>query len=377
MLYLIFLVLGLLAVLGEIILIFLWIGAGWIHRKESLPSYFPKTCIIVPCKGISDDFRENIKAICNQNYKDYRIIFVIDSTEDPAYNELKQILGNNKARIEIAEFIEGCSGKIAALIKGIRTSDDVDVYVFADSDIRPHKDWLRYLVSHLKEEKIGATTGFRWYFPNNLQSSLLSTWNLSSILFMFYKNFNFTWGGSTAIRKRLFEKLDIENIWKRGFSDDLILTKAVKQAGYEIEFVPKCILESFDDADIHTFLKWGSTQFTWVKWYYPSIWLMSFIGLVGLKFLTLLGFALIITGFIIPGILMISTIFFEMIFGWLGFITLRKTMWYPKKRYSYSLAYAIMMPLVFFLISYNFFASFLKKEIVWKDRKYLKSESFK
>lgn len=374
MLYLIFLILGILAILGEIVLIFLWIGARWTHKKESLPSYFPKTSIIVPCKGISKDFRENIKAICNQNYKDYETIFVTDSTEDPAYNELKKLLNNNpKVRIEIAEFMEGCSGKIAALIKGIRTSDDLDVYVFADSDIRPHKDWLRYLVAHLREEKVGATTGFRWYFPNNLQSSLLSTWNLASVLFMFYYTLNYTWGGSTAIRKRIFEELDIENKWRYGFSDDLILTNAVKQAGYKIRFAPKCVVESFDDADIHTFFKWGTTQFTWIKWYYPSIWIMSFAGLVGLKLLTLLGVALLITGFTLPGLLMISTIFFEMIYGWQGFATLKKTMWYPKERHSFRLAYAIIMPVVFFLISYNFLASSFKKEIVWKERKYQKS----
>lgn len=374
MLNIIFLMLGILAILGEIVFIFLWIGANWIHRKESTPSYSPKTCIIVPCKGITKNFRDNIKAICNQDYKEYSIIFVTDSTEDPAYYELKELLNKNpKARIEIADFYKECSGKIAALIKGIRTSDDVDVYVFADSDIRPHRDWLRYLVSDLNEQKIGATTGFRWYFPCDLRSLLLSTWSLASVLFLFYNSFNYTWGGSTAIRKRLFEELDIENKWRYGFSDDLILTKAVKHAGYKIKFAPKCIIESFDDADIHTFFKWGAIQFTWVKWYYPSIWIISFVVLVGLKILTLLGVVLIITGFMIPGLLMISTIFFEMIYGWQGLVTLKKTMWYPKERYDFAFAYGILMPVVFFLISYNFLTSFFKKEIIWKGRKYHKS----
>ena len=371
MIYIILLILGILAILGELLFIFLWVGTRWTYRKEPTSSYSPTACVIVPCKGVDKNFRENINAICNQNYKNYKIIFVTDSTKDPAYSELKDIISNNqKAKIEIAEIIKGCSGKIAALIKGIKTSDDVDVYVFADSDIKPHKDWLRYLISHLNEKKVGATTGFRWYFPHDLRSSFISTWNLASILSIMYGAFNYAWGGSTAISKKLFEELNIEKKWKRGFSDDLILTKAVKQAGLKIKFVPKCVVESTDDTDIHTFFKWGTTQYTWVRWYYPSVWIISFIGIVGLKFLTLLGIGLLITGVILPGLLMISTIFFEMLYGWLGFSTFKKTMWYPKERHGFALAYTIMMPAIFFLISYNMLASLFKREIVWKGRKY-------
>ncbi len=375
MLYSLFLILGILAIMGEIVFLFLWISALWISKKDSFHSYSPKTCVIVPCKGVTKDFSKNIKAICYQNYKDYKIIFVIDSPKDPAYKILKDLLKKNlNVRLEIADFYDTCSGKIAALIKGIETAGDVDVYVFADSDIRPHRDWLRYLVSYLNEKKIGAATGFRWYFPHDLKSSLLSTWNLASISFLFHPMFNYTWGGSTAIKKQLFKELDIENKWKYGFSDDLILTKIVKNAGYKIKFIPKCIVESFDDADIHTFLRWGNIQFTWVKWYYPTIWIISFIGIVGLKILTILGLVLIISGFIIPGLLMLSTIFFEIIYGSLGFVICRKIMWYPKERFGFMLKYALLMPVAFFLISYNFLASLLKNSIIWKDRKYKKSD---
>ena len=375
MLYTIVLLLGILAVLGEIVFISLWIGTRWRYRKEQLSSYAPKTCIFIPCKGTTEDFKENIKAICSQHYKNYTMVFITDSTTDPAYIELKKILKKNpNARIEITEVLKGCSGKIAALITGINTIENHEVYVFADSDIRPHKDWLRQLVSPLKDIKIGATTGFRWYFPTNRESLLLSTWNLASILFLSYSTFNYAWGGSTAIRKQVFEELDIVTKWRSGFSDDLILTKVVKQAGLKIKFVPKCVVESFDDADIHTFFKWGTTQFTWIRWYYPFIWVISFIGLVGLKALTVLSPGLFITGFLLPGLLMISTIFFEMIYGWLGFITLKKIMWYPQERYSNVIGYALMMPVVFFLMTYNMIASLFKKEIMWKGRKYVESE---
>ncbi len=72
---------------------------------------------------------------------------------------------DTKISIVVSEFIEGCSGKISALINGIKNTGDVEVYVFADSDIKPHKKWLSLLVSDLNNNDVGATTGYRWFFP--------------------------------------------------------------------------------------------------------------------------------------------------------------------------------------------------------------------
>ena len=367
------LMLGIIAILGEVLLIFSWIGRRWRYRKERITSYFPEAHIIVPCKGTTKNFRENIQAICNQDYRDYKIVFVTDSAKDPAYKELKEIISNYPtARIEISDFIDGCSGKISALIKGVKTADDIEVYVFADSDIRPHKDWLRYLVSYLKEDEIGATTGYRWYSPHDLTSLLLSTWNSTCISSLFSHRVNFTWGGSTAISKKLFDELHIANKWRRGLSDDLILSKAVKDAGYKIKFVPECIVESYGEESIRKFMKWGTRQFTMVRWYYPSLWITSFIIVAGLKFLNFLGLFLLLIGFTLPGVLLISTIFLDMIVGWQRHITFKKIMCYPKEKFGSTLAYIGITPIVYFLIAYNIISSLLKNEIEWEGRRYQK-----
>jgi cellulose synthase/poly-beta-1,6-N-acetylglucosamine synthase-like glycosyltransferase len=377
MLYTIFLMLGIIAILGEVLLFFSWICHRWRYRKERIPSYFPKAHIIVPCKGTTKNFGKNIQAICNQDYEDYKTVFVTDSTKDPAYKELKEIIGNYpKARIEISDFIEGCSRKISASIKGVKRADDTEVYVFADSDIRPHKDWLRYLVSHLNEDETGATTGYRWYFPHDLTSLLLSTWNSTCIPALFNQRTNFAWGGSMAISKKLFDELNIEDKWRKSIDDDLVLSKAVKDSGYKIKFVPECIVESYGDygeESIRKFIKWSIGQFTLLRWYYPSLWIMSFITVAGLKFLNLLGLFLLLIGFTLPGLLLISTIFLDMIVGWQRQITFKKIMnYYPKERFGSTLAYIGVTPIVYFLIAYNIIASLFKKDYELGGRRYQK-----
>ena len=366
---------GILLISGEIILIPLWFKTLKHCKKEKLPSYYPKTCIIVPCKGVEKNFRKNIQAICNQNYKKYNIVFVTDSPKDPAYKPLKDMaVGNPKIKIQISDYIQGCSGKISALIKGIKTSGDVEVYVFADADIKPHKDWLRYLVSYLNDEKTGATTGYRWYFPHNLKSYLISIWNALGIVALFYNKSNYTWGGSTAIKKKLFEKLDIETKWRKGFSDDLILTKELKKAGYRIKFVPQCIVESSADDIIHTFMQWGTRQFTLVQWYFPKFRILSLSALFGITLFMALGILLVSFGFVLPGLLILFWIFLATLFGWLIVITLRKLMCYPKERLGSNVVYFVMMPLALFLMTCNIFVSCFKRQILWHERLYRKSD---
>jgi len=376
MLNTIFIFLGIIAILSESLMVFLWIGASrYKYHQEKSTVYTPRTSIIVPCKGIHSKFKENIKAFCQQDYKRYNIIFILDSTEDPAYKLIKDTIGNDpKVSIEISNLIKGCSGKISALITGVKAAGDTEVYVFADSDIKPHKKWLKYLVSSLDEENIGATTGYRWYFPHNLKSALISAWNLASILPFFYGKLNYAWGGSTGIRRTTFLKSKIEEKWRTGFSDDLLLTEAVKDHGYTIKFIPKCVVESFSDEDIYDFIRWGSRQFTWVKWYFPPTWVISFIRMVGVKFLTMFGIFLIFTGFILPGILMMSTILIAIIYGWIGISTMKKNMCYSKKMMGSTATYALMMPVVTFINAYNYLSSLFMREVRWGGRIYRKSD---
>jgi len=376
MFHILLLLIGIAAILSQFLVIGLWVKAKFQYKKEKLPTYSPNTCIIVPCKETHEKFKENVQAICNQDYKEYTVVFVTDSIQDSAYKDLKKIIPNDKKiRLETAEFIKGCSGKIAALIKGISIAGNVEVYVFADSDIKPHKQWLRNLVGYLDEKEIGATTGYRWYFIQNLKSYLISTWNLASVLPFFYPVFNYTWGGSTAIKKTVFEKLAIANHWKKGFADDLILTETLKKAGYKIKFVPKCLIENSTGDDTGNFVRWGTRQFTWVKWYYPFEWITSALRLIVVKILIFIGIILLFFGYILPGLLMISTFFLEIIYGWQAITTVKKLMFYPKKRLGHSLVYSLLMPFAMYIIAYNYIASAFTKEITWSGRKYRKKDA--
>jgi cellulose synthase/poly-beta-1,6-N-acetylglucosamine synthase-like glycosyltransferase len=259
------------------------------------------------------------------------------------------------------------------LITGIKAVKDVEVYVFADSDIKPHKDWLRYLVSHLKDENIGASTGYRWFFPHTIKSYLISAWNASNMIFLF-TSFNLAWGGSTAIHKTLFNKLDIETKWRNGFSDDLILTKTVKDAGYKIKMVPQCIVESTTDDNFRTFIQWGLRQFTWIDWYHSFFRFFSFFAVIGFTIFLVLGLLLVLFGFIFPVFVLLSCLFLAMIYGWQTYLSLRKIMINPKEKFGSSFLFSLLMPFALLLEFYIIFVSCFKQQIWWHGRQYKQSD---
>jgi cellulose synthase/poly-beta-1,6-N-acetylglucosamine synthase-like glycosyltransferase len=378
MLSIIFFILGVIALFGSLLFTCLFFYLFLTNKTVQQPLGHLTVAVIVPCKGIGVNLEENLRGICEQEYPGYHVLFVVDSTQDPAYPVLQRIVHITKNTcIELSEKIPTASGKIAALIAGIKKAGVVDVYVFADSDIRPHKRWLTNLVAGLSEKNIGAATGFRWFFPHNLKTSLISAWNMASMTSLFLPQSNWAWGGSTAIRKNLFEQLHIEARWKNGFSDDLILTDAVKKAGYRIKFVPSCLVESPAETDITKFLHWGTSQFTWVRWYNPVIWFCSLCGMILLQMFIILGCILLITGYTLPGLLLISPILSEMIFGFVGFLTLRRFMCYPKEQFGSITPYVVLMPFVCILFTYNLLLSGVTQEIKWCGKSYRKKDALK
>ena len=372
----ILIILGVIGVLGECYIISLWILAYQRTKKTTFPPYAPVTCVIIPCKGIEHGFHENIHAFLTQEYPKYKLIFVVDSAEDPAYQYLQHhTMGKLNVHLLLTTPASGCSGKVAALLTGLESVTTPEVLVFADSDIKPDTHWLENIITPLQDQTIGATTGYRWYFPSNLKSLLISAWNMSSIVFMFFPRFTFAWGGSTAIRKTVFDELKIKEKWKHAFSDDLVLTQAVKKAGYTIYLQPKCIIESPPERSIRRFIRWGTRQYTWVRWYYPLFWLGSFFGFIGLQVLIVIGVFLLLFGYYLPGLLFCSILLFEVLYGLLGITILPKTMIYPEDRYHSKLGYAFFTPIVFLLLAQNVLASAVKQEIQWAGRSYRKPKN--
>ncbi|MBX3288006.1 MAG: glycosyltransferase [Acidobacteria bacterium] len=243
----------------------------------------PFATIIAPCKGLDEGIRENFAALFEQNYPAYEVIFVTDDENDPTVPVIKDLLDQHKnTKLIIAAKASNTGQKVENLREAVLHADNAsEVFVFVDSDARPAKDWLRCLAASLADGNIGAATGYRWFFSkrSSLATELLSVWNASiaSALGPNEKT-NFCWGGSTAIRRDVFEKIDMRNRWKGTLSDDFAVTRAVRSAGLGVKFVPQALTPTVEDVTFRQLFEFTTRQMKITRVYMPGLWIKSLIG---------------------------------------------------------------------------------------------------
>ncbi|MBZ0189030.1 MAG: glycosyltransferase family 2 protein, partial [Candidatus Obscuribacterales bacterium] len=238
-----------------------------LNRKR--PSFQPRASVILPCKGLDPDFKDNITRLLNQDYPDFEVIFSVADRSDPAYESLVELSKNagGRAQIVVAGIdprrAQKLNNQLCALKKACPRSE---VLVFVDSDVIAGDDFLTNLIEPLADNTIGVTTGYRFYLssPGNLPSILRSLWNRMSAWEM-ASNHAFAWGGAMAISRNVFEKAAVAQSWDRSCDDDLSLTTCIKAIGLSVHFVPRCLVASKGDASFSEIIEWTNRQLILTK----------------------------------------------------------------------------------------------------------------
>jgi cellulose synthase/poly-beta-1,6-N-acetylglucosamine synthase-like glycosyltransferase len=277
-----------------------------VRRRLRTPpeDYLPPVAVIIPCKGIDEQFELNVARFLTQDYPDYQLVFVVATESDPAHRHLserlKKPVGEGPGPRSTSLVVAGLSNirgeKVNNLLHGLAAVDrQARVLVFADADARPKSDWLRFLVLPLADGKVTVSTGFRWYLPgSSFASQLRAAWDTSIAMMLGEHNRNFAWGGSMALRVEDFERLRIaEHYWAHAVSDDYAVTRAVGDAGGTIRFQPRCLLASREESSLGDFARWANRQIILTRVYAAPLWALGLAGhglycstfLLGLVFL--------------------------------------------------------------------------------------------
>lgn len=253
---------------------------------KPLSDFTPVVSIIAPCRGLDEDLEENLSALFRQNFPRYEIVFVVDSETDEALEIIKKVshrgAENADSKFVIAGKATGESQKIHNLREAVlHVADESKVFVFVDSDARPEANWLRTLIVPLADEKIGCATAYRWFISKKIgfASEMRSVWNASiaSALGANFKN-NFAWGGSMALRRETFEKLEIRDKWKGVLSDDFAVTRTMKTENLPICFVPQALTATVENCTFRELLEFTTRQMKITRVYAQNLWIQAFIG---------------------------------------------------------------------------------------------------
>lgn len=344
--------------------------------------YTPFCSIIAPCKGIDKDLDKNLQALFEQDFPNYEIIFVVDNEQDEAVPIIKNLINSQLSILHSRLVISGKATNEAQKVHNLReavlhVSEKSEVFVFVDSDARPNKDWLRNLIAPLQDENIGCASGYRWFIGKSLSlaTEMRSCWNASiaSALGANIKN-NFCWGGSMAIRRETFEKLEIGEKWRGVLSDDFAMTRAMNEAKLPIFHVPQSLTASVENCTFGEMLEFTTRQMKITRVYGTKFWIMSFIGSSWFNSVMLTSFLLIIFGvalwFPLLTILLVSV--FSIGKSWLRLnavkLVLKDYERELKAQFWTQNTLWIFAPALFF---YNCVCALLSRKIVWRGIKYV------
>ena len=251
---------------------------------KHLPEDTPYASIFVPCRGVDQGMLENLDALLSQDYENYEVVFILDNEQDEAANVIEAAWreARRPVKLIVAPETTDSSQKVENLRAGVKYADDAsEVFVFADTDARPSKQWLRSLVAPLADAKVGAATGYRWFISKHptLASELRNMWNASIASALgTNRSTSFCWGGATAIRREVFERLNIRDRWRGTLSDDFTVMRAIHDAGLEIHFVPRALTASIEDCTFGELFEFTTRQMKITRVYAPKLWILSFIG---------------------------------------------------------------------------------------------------
>lgn len=251
---------------------------AFVRRRlsQAVPDFAPPTTLICPCKGLDSDLEANLLALVEQDHLELEVIFVVADAADPARPVCERLASSSRgrARVVVAGPTAGRGEKVNNLLAGVAAARaKSEVFVFADSDGRPARHWVRTLVAHLAEPEVGAASTFRWYLPDgSFLSALQSAWNAPAVTYMGEWQRNFCWGGGTALRRRTFEEIDARRYWAGCVSDDYMLTRALRAAGRRIVFVPQCLVVTHHPTTWRRLLEWTTRQIILTRVYEPRLW---------------------------------------------------------------------------------------------------------
>ncbi len=234
----------------------------------------PRGAVILCLRGADPFLKKCISGLLNQDYPNYEIHVVVDHPNDPANAILRDSLVESAAKVHI-QFLENpsetCSLKCASVVQAVRSLDEsVDFIAQLDADTIPHATWLRELATGLADERVGAATGNRWYMPDKptFASLIRYAWNAAAVVEMYW--YQIAWGGTLAVKTRVFRETDLLDKWSNAFCEDTMLYSELKRSGFRLNYVPSLTMINREDCDLGGYFRWVQRQLLTARLYHHA-----------------------------------------------------------------------------------------------------------
>ena len=146
-----------------------------------------------------------------QDYFDYGVTFVVERSDDAANHMVDTLIRRySHARKVISGAAEKCAQKNYNLVCGLQNiSAHADIIVFYDSTNESPRHWLRKFTEKVITGEYDVVTTFRAFEPQPQSLGAICQALYGECIFHLNAMRPTPWGGATAIKLNVFEKLNL------------------------------------------------------------------------------------------------------------------------------------------------------------------------
>ena len=207
---------------------------------------WPAATILKPVHGLEKNQRENLRSCCLQDYPEFQVIFSVQNTDDaaiPLLKELQQEFGLDRVTVAIENCRTGTNGKINNMIGGLRHAR-YDVLVISDSDVLLKPDYLKTIVSPLKDPGVGcvctlykAAGAEKWF--EKMELLTLNADFMANVLFAHVSGASkFCLGASAALHRSTLEQIGGLEALSDYLVEDYEMGRRIWMMGKKVAVVP-------------------------------------------------------------------------------------------------------------------------------------------
>lgn len=215
-------------------------------KSGKSPISWPPVTVLKPVHGLEKNQRENLRSCCIQDYPEFQVVFSVQTADDaaiPLLNELQKEFGPEHVTVAIENCRAGTNGKINNMIGGLRHAR-YDMLVISDSDVLLKTDYLKTIISPLKDPGVGcactlykAAGADKWF--EKMELLTLNADFMTNVLFAHVSGASkFCLGASAALHRSTLEQIGGLEALSDYLVEDYEMGRRIWMLGKRVAVVP-------------------------------------------------------------------------------------------------------------------------------------------
>jgi cellulose synthase/poly-beta-1,6-N-acetylglucosamine synthase-like glycosyltransferase len=218
----------------------------YLDKFENTCKITPKVSIILPARNEEEFIGKCLESLINQDYKNYEIIVIDDSSEDKTGEIISEYAKKYPKIIPVSAKPkpDGWMGKNWACMEGYRKSTG-ELLLFTDADTNHAKNVISLAVSHLISFNLDALSAI----PKMLTFDFWTKITLPMISTFLHTRFSalnvnnpskktgYFFGSFFILKKKTYDEVGTHEGVKQEIIEDGALGKKIKELGYKMKMV--------------------------------------------------------------------------------------------------------------------------------------------